>query len=77
MKRICATAAGYGDETCIEIDNRIKKLMEGAQEDIQWTRGVIPLRGMGSFDGWRERKDVQAVGTLVSEMHKWHIGNRI
>lgn len=58
MKRICTTAAGYGDEVCIEIDDRIKTLMEGAQEDVLWTRGVIPLRGMEAFDDWRERKDV-------------------
>lgn len=36
--------------------------MEGAQEDIQWTRGVVPLRGMRAFDDWRERKDVSGSG---------------
>lgn len=48
--------------TCIEIDDRNKKLREGAQEDIQWTCGVIPLRGMRAFDNWRERKDVSGSG---------------
>lgn len=62
MKRICTTAAGCGDKTCIEIDDRNKKLMEGAQKDIQWTCGVIPLRGIRAFDNWRERKDVSGSG---------------
>lgn len=36
--------------------------MEYAQEDIQWTCSVIPLRGVKSFDDWRERKDVPGSG---------------